>query len=292
MPTKFLDLADDLEDMRASVERSSGRPTRAASTCLGSGPGCRYRRPGETTYGQVGRLEMYLSQWVSWSCLGVFDDEGAPVERPSQPFRPGWARHFDLLVPPWIQLVYPLKPDEDAQRPSANPHFAAAGLDFDWGKYGQPVYLSDPDVVPEDLRPFVATYPNDYPPGHWRYEEHPGIRFAVSEYVERPAVARDRWHEGQPYETRSGVAASLQPPGWYSGSPIQNLYSMNAWCLADCAPGPCIACHGKSGRRRHLGINRGEDLPMGHICEACLPLFAAQAGDLLAAWVPPAIPKE
>lgn len=278
---KFLGIGEDLEVLRASVARSAGKPAFVVGR-MAEVHGCRFRLPGEQVYRSVSKLEFYLSCWTTGDCLGFFDPEGNPVEDPPRPLDGSVLRYFDVVPASWVQIAYPLRAGEPSPT-TRNPHLEAHGLQAGLGST-QFVDVS-PEDVPVELKEYVQTVRNRRYPGDQK--TCTGIFFAVSEHIENPREERASWHIGVDYRTREGAVASLQPPGWYSGAPISCLLSMNPFGLVDAEPGICIVCHGRSGRRKHVGANRGLDVPLGCVCEACLPSFFEQARALLLTWEPP-----
>lgn len=277
---KFLATHEDLEAMRAAVEKSAEKPAFLVSDSVSivDISDCRYRAPGEDVYRRIGRLELFLSQWENSYCLGFFDADGNAVEDPPRPLDGTYHRRFDLSPSSWVRVAYPLGAGVPIPGWN-NPHFLAQNLPAEnCSQFVEPFAWEE---VPDVLKPFVQ------PVRDPRRGVRTGIRFAMSTPIEAPREKRAVWHAGVDYPVYEAVVTSLQPPGWYSGTPLRSLLPMNCFGLVDRDPGACVVCHGRSGKRKHIGTNRGKDCALGCICEECFPEFAEQAKALLAAWTPP-----
>ncbi len=247
------------ENLDAMVARLHGlldRPVFIAS-CLNLhnyGPP-RFRRPGGTSYEKVNELEAFLSTWKVLD----YDHKTSPNGR-------------DLTEADAIHIVYPLRPDEHSMKSwierDAN-DFKSVGL-YEEINSNRSVFRTEGVTVPDDLAPYVAEYTKDRR-GEYKQKPIRGILFAISEAIERPRFRKEVWHvgyEGVVDDRHITRAATLHPPGHYSGRAIISSEGLNNVLVLEEAPGDCVVCHGQSGERVHVAF-ASNGRPSCHICRKC-----------------------
>lgn len=140
----------------------------------------------------------------------------------------------------------------------------------------------------QEVRPFVVDHQGHDRDGGY---QAPGVKFAVSEMIERPTVSRSQWHTGVAFGGKSYTAQTLQAPGHYSSetSVLHSPQAQNRMCLVDTDPGQCVRCGGTSGHRVHLGVvvSGNPSWPDGMVCRGCYPQVSREWGEVLASWTPP-----
>ena len=239
-----LSVNEDLEQIRASIARDKNRPCYVVtSSSVYSEPNCVYLKPKATSYEPMTSFEIFMSLWDGYNICTK---------------REGDKRYFDLYPSNIVRIVYPLRSTEVPDLQS----FKGYGLSGEMSAHT--VYLSEQDVVPPELEPFVA----DYPYGHKRPRvKRKGLRFGMTFSIQKPNEKREQWHLG----FKTDKLTALQPPGWYAGVPSSVAESYNRLVICDCDPGPCIVCHGAKGQRQHVGvIAHGPEAYMSnHICYGC-----------------------
>jgi hypothetical protein len=223
-----------IEEMRQKLMQHHKRPVYIAA--CGYVHGTHYKRPGETRYTSMGRLEFFLSLW---------DDRGLCVKREGDLY------YYDLVPAKTLHLVVPVTPadmknDDKSRFLFGCDFFKVIGLPADLNHRDTIFFDRNDRDVPEELERFVVPYRRRAGAN----EKRPGIQFVKSVPIDAPLELRKKWHlgiEGADFRT-------LQPPGFYSGVDYTIDVGTNLLAIADLNPGPCIACHGESNSRKHLGI--------------------------------------
>lgn len=247
--------------------------------------------------------------------LKLSEQTGRPAFVVSYPRGYGLSRLFDLSKASRVYLVYPLLPEErkaqgeqekwdaDARKyvrqgytyddRANDPNIWALGLGCDWNIDPSIAFVSDGETVPEELLPFVHTYPTDFTD---RLRERKGIRFAVSSPIEKPTRWIPIWNLGpRTFNEKKQIGIQIvQAPAWYSDRPVTDAQPINHLALiqrqasATSVPGYgcCVVCHGASGETIHLGFTV-RDTHGSLICKACFPEAAKAWQALLDSWTPP-----
>jgi hypothetical protein len=256
---RYLAEHENLDEMVARLSSLRNRPVFVAS-CLNIrnyGPPL-FKRPGGTGYEKVDALEAFLSTWRVLD----YDHKTSPKGR-------------DLAEANVVHVVYPLRLDEHYSRGWLD----QKGDDFvdidlhDEINSNRSVVLTNDLVVPDALSTYVAEYSDDR-----RGKYKPpirGILFAISESVVRPRLRKVVWHVGYEGEinsggVRSGIirAATLYPPGHYSGRAITSSDGVNNVVVLKKTPGSCVVCRGRSKECVHIAFLDYGQLAC-FVCRAC-----------------------
>ncbi len=266
-----------LEGIRQRVQNSTQRPALIVGAEPWQGNDALYKRPGDTRYTHVGRLELFLSRLASGPCVRRADVSS------------GSTFYFDLSPATTLRVVYPVYREEHPDC-WANPHFKAAGITPPLNGGVQTIFLTPHDrAVDLQLLPFVANHRKSR--GN---DVASGIKFAVSAAIEAPNVLCPKWHPGVAFGGQSYVAQTIQAPGHYHSyaSVLYSPQAENRTCVVDRDPGGCVRCGGSSGERVHFGVVviGTPSWPDGLLCRRCFPEAVKEWGEVLASWTPPTPP--
>jgi hypothetical protein len=257
---RVLSTFERLFEMQARLAAYVERPVYIVGQSMWTGDR-RYRLPRGTTYIPMGSLELFLSRWTEGEYQRreeIPRGEGAP---------PRSIFYFDLVPSPVLRLVFPYLEEPGSSEEvvkATHRAFAEVGL-HPYLNVSKTVFLSEPDVLPEELKPFVKERRTH----HWK---GPSVAFYLSESIVAPNEMRRDWHRGLTVQREHGPPmVTLQAPGQYAGPPLPTVEDVNTACLIDCDPGPCVVCRGASGERRHLATFQcgGPPYPLGHLCRQC-----------------------
>ena len=212
----------------------------------------RYKFPGEDTYRKAGILERNLSSLTGWGHC-VKKEDGI--------------RYFDLRPSALLYLAYPVV---GITRSQDDP-FTHIGLTRGYSYHT--ITLSPQTVVPEELKPFVHEYQK-----HGSKTTHQVIRLQFCyEVLAKPLERREHWHTG----SKTEKFTTIQPPGQYSGAPLDILGEHNNLGFTNKDPGDCLVCRGASGARQHFGVivSSGGAYLTNLVCKDC---FGQAAKDIQA----------
>ncbi len=262
----FLTNHEDLEEKRQQLSSRLKCPVYIAS--CGYKSGTHYRRPGQTEYAPLGRLEMFLSTWT---------DDGRCVKRePIDDNQRHDNYYFDLREADRLYLIYPredMKAGDDEFRSVGVPKGLSSSSTV-IPTFGEP--------LPEELKPYLQPIKQRCEP---REDRRMGLHFQMSAPIERPAVKHETWYRGLRVQGKYGEPfVTLHAPAQYSGHPVGSIEAINRYAIIDMDPGPCAVCHGRLGIRRHIAPlqSSGPDSYLaGYLCTVCAKEAFAQWSAML-----------
>lgn len=267
MSPRLLALHENLEDIRDELSARLQRPVYIASCIWES---CaKALLPDKTEAQELTEFQKFMLPYEYDHSKETAVARVAPYTRIAIPLLPGDGplRHREK---------YPPYHDPDAYVRNA---LETVRLHADINSRRH-VRLRDLEVCPKELTNFARIQKG--PDGKLRN----GVVFGWSEPIMRPIRTEQRWHLGEMAQSTKGIVRPLLPPGHYSDVHVNEHTDFNHLGVTDVDPGPCVACRGKTGIRRHFGVRGHHHHTYGPsmtnlICVVCLQHAASQLASLV-----------